>query len=74
LRLPDARKGILFHRRGLEDSGRLSFPFVRLVDKGILQGVKKPFTNVRDISQEGIIKLIKDAKVIFHDDSGDPSP
>ena len=43
---------------------------VRLVDKGILPGLQNPFTNIREISKEGIIKLIKGAKVIFHDDSG----
>ncbi len=41
-----------------------------LVDKCILPGVQNPFTNIREISKEGIIKMIKDAKVIFHDDSG----
>ena len=43
---------------------------VRLVDKGILPGLQNPFTNIRDISKEGIIKMIKDYRVISHDDSG----
>ena len=71
--LPDARKDILNHERGLRDPGVSRFVVVRFADKGILPGLKNPFTIIREIPREEIIKLIKGAKVIFHDDSGTPS-